>query len=107
MQPTLVNLLGTSANNNVAGSKIEISYAALIAAGLASPATASATQIFGAILINAHSWLSTNTDQAVNLTSTVSKSSPYTRNSVNKTLYNYQMGVFGSYTEPQLDVDDL
>jgi hypothetical protein len=106
-QPTAENLFGTGANYNATTDKFEITKAALEAAGITNAATAAPIEIYAAIVKNAHSWLVSNTDEAVLAASSLSVSAPFFRNGVDKTSFTYQAQFFGAYNAPAFDPDDL
>lgn len=106
-QPTIIQLLGTGATYNATTNKLEISKAALEAAGISNPATASPIEYLGAIVKTAHDWLVTNTDEEVNSTSRLDTSAPFFRNNVQKTSFTFNLQFFGAYLAPSFDPDDL
>lgn len=106
-QPTITDLFGVGAVYNATTNKLEISQAALQAAGITNAATATPLEYLGAIAKTAHTWLEPNLDETVNATSRVDISAPFFRNNIQKTSFIYNLQFFGAYTAPTFDPDDL
>lgn len=105
-QPTYENLFGSGAAYNSGTSKLEIPLTALATSGL-DATDPTALETLAAIVKNAHSWLSSNTDEEVMATSEINIFAPSTRNDQTKTQYGYTLDFFGNYTAPTFDPDEV
>jgi hypothetical protein len=94
MRPTIPQLLGIGTAYTPA-SGLTIPRAALIAGGLANPDTANAEQLFATIVINAHTFLQTQTaDETLTVTSDLDSNDPSFRNGLNKKLDRYSVSMY-------------
>jgi len=105
-QPTYSDLFGAGATINEATGNLEIPVTALTAAGLDAE-NPTATNSLGAIVKNAHSWLSTNEDEQVMVTSTLSTFAPVQRNEVDRTEFGYTLNFYADYQTPTFDPDEV
>ena len=101
-QPTAVELFGTGAT--ISGGNLTVPLSGLTTQGLSGTAP---IEVLGAILSRSADWFIANTDEAVMATATRDIFSPATRNSIQKTQYNMNFALYGSYTAPTFDPDDL
>lgn len=106
-QPTLSNLFGTNASYNNSTGILTLNLNDLETDTGITPSTAEPAEIFGAIIYYASNWLLANTDETVNITVSRSVFAPITRNNQEKTQYSINYQLYGSYTEPVFDADDL
>jgi len=105
-QPTYSDLFGAGAAINQATGNLEIPLTALAAAGL-NEADPSATSALGAIVKNAHSGLSTNEDEEVMVTSTLSIFAPVQRNEEDRTEFGFTLNFYANYDAPTFDPDEV
>ena len=105
-QPTYSDLLGAGATINQTADRLEIPLTALAAAGLDAE-NPTATNVLGAIVKNAHSWLETNEDEEVMVASTLSIFAPVQRNEQDRTEFGYTLNFYGNYETPDFDPDEV
>lgn len=105
-QPTYENLFGAGTIWDAGNNRLQISFSALQAAGLSNNPP-SALEIYAAIIKQAHSWLSANTDQSVLASSDLTVQAPLTRNGVPRTQYQFSERFYGSYVAPMFNPEDV
>jgi hypothetical protein len=104
-QPTYPNLLGTDAAKD--GYSVVIPLQVFTDAGITDVTTMTALEAFGVLLAKASTWLETNTDASVMASASSFVSAPSTRNGLEKTQFNHSISLYGSYTSPAFNPNDL
>lgn len=104
MQPGITDLFG--ANSTFSGSPkvLEIPLTSLPALTSANPTP---LELYAAIVSFAHTWITANTDQSVLVDSTLTISSPITKNGVPRTQFQYAERFYGTYTAPTFDPNQV
>ncbi|MDJ0677029.1 MAG: hypothetical protein QNJ36_16880 [Calothrix sp. MO_167.B42] len=105
-QPIHSDLFGAGASINQATGNLEIPLIALATAGL-NTENPSATGTLGAIIKNAHSWLSANVDEEVMVTSSLEEIAPIDRNGQERTEFGYTINFYADYEAPIFDPDEV
>ncbi len=103
-QPLVTDLFGTGSAYDATAKKLTIPVSALPALTVANPTP---LELYAAIVQYAHTFLNANTDQSVLAASDLTIQSPYPRNSVNKTQFQYSVRFFGPYTSPNFDPNSI
>lgn len=99
-QPLVTDLFGTGSAYDATAKKLTIPLTALPALTAANPTP---LELYAAIIQYAHNFLNANTDQSVLAASDITIQSPYPRNSINKTQFQYAVRFYGPYAQPTFD----
>ncbi|QLE41687.1 hypothetical protein FD723_15530 [Nostoc sp. C052] len=99
-QPAITDLFGANSTFSGTPKVLEIPLTSLPALTGSNP---TALELYAAIVSFAHSWISANTDQSVLVDSTLTISSPVTKNGVPRTQFQYAERFYGAYTAPTFD----
>lgn len=105
-QPSYSDLFGAGSQWNAATNRLEIPLSALQSAGLTNNSP-TALEAYSGIIKNGHTWLSSNTDQAVSATSDLTISAPIPRNGIPKTQFQFATRFYGSYSAPEFLPDQV
>lgn len=105
-QPAFSDLFGPGAAWDAANNKLDIPIAALQASGL-TKANPTALEAYAALVKNAHTWLSANTDSSVLAASALTISAPVTWNGNPQTQFQFTERFYGSYQAPTFVPDQL
>ncbi|MEH2031024.1 MAG: hypothetical protein V7K67_15405 [Nostoc sp.] len=99
-QPLITDLFGLTATFSGSPKVLQIPLTSLPSLTGANPTP---LELYAAIISYAHNWISANTDQSVLADSTLTISSPITKNGVAKTQFQYAERFYGAYTAPTFD----
>lgn len=106
-QPTLDQLLGQTVSLDTSAGTLTIGLADLQAVGLDNVDFNNSIPIFAAIVKLASNFLIANLDESVMATCDFTANSPVNRNNIDKTLFTFALGFYGTYTEPLFDPDNI
>lgn len=105
-EPNFTDLMGIGSQWNASANRLEVPFSALAPTGLSSNPP-SALEVYGAIIKNAHAWLSNNRDESVGAASELSVTAPYPRNGQQKTQFQFSERFYASYDAPEFNPDSL
>ncbi|WP_375469539.1 hypothetical protein [uncultured Nostoc sp.] len=103
-QPLTTDLFGAGATFSGSPKVLQIPLTALPALTGANPTP---LEIYAAIVATAHTWLNANTDASVLAASDLTNTAPITRNSTQKTQFQYAVKFYGNYAAPTFDPNSI